>query len=90
VAYDPRRTVLDKLLVDAAAKAGTEVREGFTVTEVVATDGRVSGVRGRGRHGQAVTAHAWVVVGGDGRHSAVARAVGPKQYHERPPLLCGY
>ena len=90
VAYGPRRTVLDKLLVDAAAEAGAEVREGFTVTEAVATDGRVSGVRGRGRRGQAVTAHARVVVGADGRHSSVARAVAPEQYHERPPLLCGY
>src|SRR5918995_7545658 len=34
-AYAPRRTVLDKLLVDAAAEAGAEVREGFTVTEVL-------------------------------------------------------
>jgi flavin-dependent dehydrogenase len=39
VAYGPRRTVLDKLLVDAAAEAGAEVREGFTVQEVVATTG---------------------------------------------------
>ena len=29
VAYCPRRTVLDKLLLDAAAEAGAEVREGF-------------------------------------------------------------
>src|SRR5918993_394517 len=35
VAYAPRRVVLDKLLLDAAAEAGAEVREGFTVTEVV-------------------------------------------------------
>ena len=35
VAYCPRRTVLDKLLVDAAAEAGAEVREGFTVEDVV-------------------------------------------------------
>src|ERR1041385_493685 len=33
--YAPRRTVLDKILVDAAAAAGAEVREGFTVDEVV-------------------------------------------------------
>lgn len=30
--YAPRRTVLDKLLLDAAAEAGAEVREGFAVT----------------------------------------------------------
>ena len=34
VSYAPRRTVLDKLLVDAASEAGAEVREGFTVEEV--------------------------------------------------------
>ena len=26
----------------------------------------------------------------DGRHSLVARTVGPEQYHEKPPLLAGY
>jgi flavin-dependent dehydrogenase len=90
VAYGPRRTVLDKLLVDAAAEAGAEVREGFTVSEVVVEDGWVSGVRGHGRQGRTVTERARVVVGADGRHSPVARAVGPEQYHERPQLLCGY
>jgi len=90
VAYAPRRTVLDKLLVDAASEAGVEVREGFTVEEVVLEDGRVTGVRGRGRDGGTVTEHAPVVVGADGRHSLVARAVKPEQYHEKPQLLCGY
>jgi 2-polyprenyl-6-methoxyphenol hydroxylase-like FAD-dependent oxidoreductase len=90
VAYAPRRTVLDKLLVDAAAEAGAEVREGFTVTEVVGEDGRVTGVRGHGRHGGTVTERARVVVGADGRHSLVARAVRPQQYHDKPRLLAGY
>jgi 2-polyprenyl-6-methoxyphenol hydroxylase-like FAD-dependent oxidoreductase len=31
-----------------------------------------------------------VVIGADGRHSLVARAVGPEQYHDKPQLLCGY
>ena len=35
VAYCPRRTVLDKLLVDAAAEAGAEIREAFTVDAVL-------------------------------------------------------
>ena len=38
-AYCPRRTVLDQLLVDAAVEAGAELREGFTVDEVLAADG---------------------------------------------------
>jgi 2-polyprenyl-6-methoxyphenol hydroxylase-like FAD-dependent oxidoreductase len=90
VAYGPRRTVLDKLLVDAASEAGAEVREGFTVDDVVVQDGRVGGVRGHGSNGQTVTEHARVVVGADGRHSRVARAVGPQQYNEKPPLLYSY
>ena len=33
-AYAPRRTVLDKILVDAAAEAGAEIREGFATEEI--------------------------------------------------------
>src|SRR6202012_4066697 len=46
VAYAPRRTVLDSLLVGAAAGAGAEVREGFTVGEVLTDGGRGTGIRG--------------------------------------------
>jgi 2-polyprenyl-6-methoxyphenol hydroxylase-like FAD-dependent oxidoreductase len=90
VAYGPRRTVLDKLLLNAASEAGAEVREGFTVEDVLIADGRVTGIRGHGKDGQTVTEHARVVVGADGRHSLVARAVAAEQYHEKPQLLCGY
>jgi flavin-dependent dehydrogenase len=91
VAYGPRRTVLDRLLVEAAAEAGAEVRQSFTVTDLVVDDeGRVVGVRGHGPDGRAVTVQARVVVGADGRHSRVARAVRPEQYHQRPPLLVAY
>ena len=89
VAYAPRRTVLDKLLVDAAAQAGAEVRERFTVEELVFDDGRVTGIRGRSASGQ-VTEHARIVIGADGRHSFVARTVKPDQYDEKPALLAGY
>src|SRR5438045_8029535 len=47
-AYAPRRTVLDKILIDAARNAGAEVREGFTVEEVVVEEGVVAGIRGHG------------------------------------------
>ena len=90
VAYGPRRTVLDKLLVEAASAAGAEVREGFTVEDVVIEDGRVTGIRGRGEGGQTVTEQARVVIGADGLYSTVARFVGPEQYHEKPKLLAAY
>src|SRR6201997_3692007 len=37
--YAPRRTVLDHLLVEAAAEAGAEVRTGVSVDELVFEDG---------------------------------------------------
>jgi 2-polyprenyl-6-methoxyphenol hydroxylase-like FAD-dependent oxidoreductase len=90
VAYCPRRTVLDKLLVDAAAEAGAEVREAFTVEDVIVEEGCVVGVRGHARDGATVSERARVVIGADGRNSRVAQAVHPHQYNEKPPLLCGY
>jgi flavin-dependent dehydrogenase len=90
VGYGPRRTILDKLLVDAAAEAGAEIREGFTVDELLFQDGRVTGVRGHGPHGTSITEHARVVIGADGRHSLVAKAVAPESYNERPPIESGY
>ena len=30
------------------------------------------------------------LIGADGRHSLVAEAVTPSQYHEKPPLLAAY
>src|SRR4051812_11286049 len=82
-AYAPRRTVLDKILVDAAADAGAEVREGFTVEEVLVEDGAVVGIRGHDAGGSPVVERARVVVGADGRNSHVVRAVHPEQYHEK-------
>ncbi len=90
VAYCARRTVLDKLLVDAAAEAGAEIREGFTVEEVLIEDERVVGIKGRSKGGETTTERARLVVGADGRYSVVAEAVRPEQYNEKPPLLAAY
>lgn len=90
VSYCPRRTVLDKLLVDAAREAGAEVREGFTVDEIVSEGGSVVGIRGHSKAGGSVTERARVVIGADGRHSIVAETVRPERYNERPPLLASY
>jgi 2-polyprenyl-6-methoxyphenol hydroxylase-like FAD-dependent oxidoreductase len=89
VAYCPRRTILDKLLVDAVSEAGAEVREGFSVDEIVMREGRVTGIRGRA-NGKPVAESARVVIGADGRHSLVAKAVRPEQYHEKPPVQVSY
>ena len=90
VAYSPRRAVLDKVLVDAAAAAGAEVREQFTVEGLVLDDNRVVGLRGHGKGGKTVTEHAQVVVGADGRYSLVADAVAAEEYNEKPRLQVSY
>jgi flavin-dependent dehydrogenase len=89
VSYCPRRTVLDKLLVDAAAEGGAEVREHFTVEEIIVDGGRAVGIRGRSKMG-AFVERAAVIVGADGRNSIVVEAVRPEQYDEKPPLLAAY
>ena len=88
-AYAPRRIVLDKILVDAAAAAGAEVREGFTVDDGVMENGAVVGIRGHGQGGASVTERARIVIGADGRNSHVVKAVHPDQYHEKPMLQWG-
>jgi 2-polyprenyl-6-methoxyphenol hydroxylase-like FAD-dependent oxidoreductase len=88
--YSPRRTILDTLLVDAARDAGAEVRERFSVDEVLFDGDRVTGVRGRQRGGAAVRETARLVVGADGRHSRVAKAVGARAYHVQPARSVAY
>lgn len=88
--YAPKRAVLDKILVDAAAAAGAEVREGFMVTEILMDGERVTGIRGHDRGGETVTEHAPLVIGADGYYSLVARSVNAPMYATTPPEACGY
>jgi len=88
--FCPRRTVLDGLLARAAAEAGVEVREGFTVDQLLVTDEAVVGVLGHGRDGSPVEEHARIVIGADGVNSFVARAVHAQEYDVRPVAACGY
>ncbi len=90
VAYCPRRTVLDKILVDAAAEAGAEIREGFVVDEIAMDEGRVVGIEGHSKGGAPVCEQADLVIGADGRYSVIAKAVLPEQYNEVPPLAIAY
>lgn len=86
----PRRYVLDEILVRAAVDAGAELREDFTVDDVVVEDGVVVGVRGHGRGGARITERARIVVGADGRHSTIAKAVGAQTTVDRGAFCCAY
>jgi len=86
----PRRTVLDKLLVDAAIEAGAELREGVTIKDLLRDGGRVVGVAGRDEGESQVEERASVVVGADGTHSTIAKLTGADIYDERPGHGSGY
>ena len=74
--YAPRRTVLDRLLVDAAVKSGVDIRYGVRVDEVnVDSRGRVIGISAV-EGGRRRDLEADIVIGADGLHSTIARQVG--------------
>jgi flavin-dependent dehydrogenase len=86
--YGPRRTVLDKILLDAAESAGAEIRECCSFEEPLREGGQVVGVRGRSAWGNTFTERAAVVIGADGKHSRLARMVAAPMYAEVPTLAC--
>lgn len=103
--YSPRRTVLDAILLEAAAQSGADVQERFIVDEIMRDGDRVIGIRGTAKAGSGgrgggggdwagsgiVSATADLVVGADGKHSLVARAAGAPVYRFDPPrTMCSY
>ena len=89
--YAPRRTFLDKILVDAAVEAGVELWENSSVTGLrFNDDGRVTGISCRPRTGKEKRVSARMIIGADGRNSVVAREVGALKYNEAPVLACWY
>jgi flavin-dependent dehydrogenase len=75
--YAPRRHLLDRVLVDAAAAAGADVLHETPVVGLLRDgDGRVLGVRLPAADGGEAAIRAGLTVGADGLGSLVARAVG--------------
>jgi flavin-dependent dehydrogenase len=74
--YAPRRILLDRLLIDAAAASGAEVRFGVRVDELIVDDGGF--VRGviAGDGGTRTRIDAALVIGADGLRSTIAERVG--------------
>jgi flavin-dependent dehydrogenase len=88
--YGPRRTVLDKVLIDAAADAGVEVREHCAVEGLTFDGDEVSGIRCHTQTGPKATESSRIVIGADGRNSVVARDVKAPKYNEKPTYACWY
>lgn len=89
-AFGPRRFLLDALLVEAAAEAGAQVRQGFSVRGLLFDGDRVVGIRGGGENGSEVAERASLVIGADGKFSMVARAAGAAKTRDEGSLLLNY
>ena len=85
----PRRTVLDKLLIDTAVADGAQIAEGVMVDSLIRDGERVVGVTGQGSSGN-FEARGRVIVGADGRNSVVAREVDPPIERTYEPITSGY
>ena len=81
--FAPRRSVLDRIVVDAARAAGVEVVWGVRARDVLRDDsGRVCGLRARTGSANDAVAAAPIVIGADGMRSTIAEAVGAPIEHE--------
>jgi 2-polyprenyl-6-methoxyphenol hydroxylase-like FAD-dependent oxidoreductase len=89
--YGPRRSVVDKVLVDAAVEAGAELRMGLSVEGFMTDGDRITGIRGRTERSTSLLEEsASVVVGADGRHSQLARFVRAAEYEACPSATVWY
>ena len=84
--YAPRRALLDRTLVDAAADSGAEVSYGVRIDDVIVDDrGRVRGIIAvAGGTRQRIEAD--IVIGADGLHSTIAQRVGAAARCRGPAL----
>ena len=72
--YAPRRTVLDRILVDAAEEAGADVFHETPVTSLLRDpDGRVRGVAAHDADGTRLELEGELTIGADGVRSVVAQ-----------------
>lgn len=89
--YGPRRSVLDKVLVEAAVEAGVELRDGFSVETFTGDGDCITGIRGRDqRSGRLVTEQATLTIGADGRNSRLAQQVQAPTSEATEPVTCWY
>jgi halogenation protein CepH len=92
-AYQVERSKFDKILLDNARRVGADVREGCSVTEVIADPDRVRGVRYTDSDGNERQALARFVVDASGNKSRLYQSVGgSREYSEffRSLALFGY
>jgi flavin-dependent dehydrogenase len=91
LAIAPRRTILDMLLIDAAAAAGADVQLGTSVSAILTEGEHVVGIEAPDRDGRPIRARAPIVIGADGKHSYIAGQVGAEfRAYQRPVSIAYY
>jgi hypothetical protein len=75
---------------DIEAGAGAELREYFTVEDLVWDGDHVSGITGQPATGATATEQPRIVIGADGVHSLIARRVDARIYNSKPTCACAY
>jgi len=78
------RSVLDRWLIARAEEAGAQFEQEVTVRGALTSNGRVSGLELAGRDGRALSHPARLVIGADGRRSALAIGRGLSRQPLRP------
>lgn len=87
--FAPRRTVLDRVLADAAREAGAEIAYGHSLVDLrYNDDGRVIGAVIADANQATVELGADLVIGADGVRSRMARLVGAEKSYEAPNKAC--
>jgi flavin-dependent dehydrogenase len=84
-ALSVRREPLDAILLERARRAGARVLEATTARALTVDRDRVHGIRADGPGGE-LGVRARLIVGADGRHSFVARAVGARDQIREPAI----
>jgi len=92
--FAPRRTLLDRVLVDAAVEAGATVRHRARAADLVrGSGGRVEGVVLQDDDGESVAVRASILIGADGLRSVIASLVGApvtRQGRHASAVVYGY
>lgn len=89
-AYQVRRSVFDKLLLDHCAESGVDVRQGHRVIDVTQTAGRVTGVVFRDPAGKEYTATARYTVDASGLSAVISGRVSRRLPAEELKNMCLY
>ncbi|MGH9442802.1 MAG: NAD(P)/FAD-dependent oxidoreductase [Thermoanaerobaculia bacterium] len=93
LAFQAKRAELDQMLIDAAARAGAEIRFQWKVTAFQKQDGRIEGVLARSPSGETRRISSRVVVDATGRQALGARGEGaavPEDKLRRGALFAHY